>query len=642
MNDLDKFRQEWLEEVASRNNNKTNTGINNTSDKGKTHNPKFLNPRFNDLVNNSGNQIDELVNETEQVSISEDTNGLGDLNGSTSLKKAHDKTRSAQSSTRHAPPSSTLDKDSVFLFHAGANMFEKDVSHYTPDQARAVALFEQAVEKEHTGKLQDAVVLYRDAFKVDDSADKLYRMKWFSHYKTSTYVADNGGAKNGGSSSSGVSNGNTVSARLEELERIEREKKKKKSAEKNRHKHKNGESSNGNAATAAGEKATLDSSKMTIEEKKKMYADMEEALEEDVADEDLLSAEKALPAFDDLTITPLDETLPSPFATLPIEIISKIVMDLALSDLPSFRSIMCTCKMFHGVGMTSTDIWKALGMKEYPFQKYIPPVWANLAGEKIEKTENGDENEGEGEEADEEEDEETEVQDERDELESVFASPANTLKTEKSHTSRELQEKKVLWNPSHPWYGNWRSMYLQRPRVRFDGTYISTCNYMRPGRSDDGWNQPFIMVTYYRYIRMFKDGTCLTYLTTDEPRDIVPVFVKPKPHEQRSSSRNKKRTNKDVYSVTRPDGTIIYRPREICSGRWVHVNPAGQILVKTEGSAENYTFYMRLDLRSSGRRRHNKLKWHDYWALDHNEDRVEFNLKNDKSFYFQKYRYEKA
>ncbi|KAJ1931435.1 hypothetical protein FBU59_006710, partial [Linderina macrospora] len=70
-------------------------------------------------------------------------------------------------------------------------------------------------------------------------------------------------------------------------------------------------------------------------------------------------------------------------------------------------------------------------------------------------------------------------------------------------------------------YGGWLSMYMRRPRVRFDGIYISTCHYLRPSSAENTWNTPVMLVTYYRYLRFFRDGTCIKFLSTTEPAKVV-------------------------------------------------------------------------------------------------------------------------
>uniref|UniRef100_A0A8C4QH57 F-box only protein 9 n=1 Tax=Eptatretus burgeri TaxID=7764 RepID=A0A8C4QH57_EPTBU len=48
-------------------------------------------------------------------------------------------------------------------------------------------------------------------------------------------------------------------------------------------------------------------------------------------------------------------------------------------------------------------------------------------------------------------------------------------------------------------YTSWRHMFLERPRVRFDGVYISCTSYIRQGEpSLDGFYQPWHLVEYYR------------------------------------------------------------------------------------------------------------------------------------------------
>ena len=73
-----------------------------------------------------------------------------------------------------------------------------------------------------------------------------------------------------------------------------------------------------------------------------------------------------------------------------------------------------------------------------------------------------------------------------------------------------------------PEYNNdWRKMLIERPRLRFDGIYIATCHYLRPGVNDYIWNTPIHMVTYFRFIRFYPEGRCITVLTTLEPKDVV-------------------------------------------------------------------------------------------------------------------------
>jgi F-box protein 9 len=68
-------------------------------------------------------------------------------------------------------------------------------------------------------------------------------------------------------------------------------------------------------------------------------------------------------------------------------------------------------------------------------------------------------------------------------------------------------------------YGSWREMYLNRPRLNFDGLYISKCSYIRAGeQSLDSFYRPWHLVEYFRYLRFFSDGFVVMLTTPDEPK----------------------------------------------------------------------------------------------------------------------------
>lgn len=73
---------------------------------------------------------------------------------------------------------------------------------------------------------------------------------------------------------------------------------------------------------------------------------------------------------------------------------------------------------------------------------------------------------------------------------------------------------------------NWKQMFIDRPRVNFDGVYISRTRYIRQG--DVGFQdvtyRPFHVIRYYRYLRFFPDKRVLILTTNEEPDKIVPIF----------------------------------------------------------------------------------------------------------------------
>lgn len=453
----------------------------------------------------------------------------------------------------HLAPSShssfLTPNEAVFSVHAGAETSNSDYN-FSQDELDALELFEAAVDREHTGKLSDAVVLYRDAFRKNEQVDKLYREKWFSHYKTKPPVA-------------------TVSR--EEAPRAIKEV--------NYRRERPGDSEGGSD-----------------------YGDEDN----DDNGDSLLALSMGKINLEEANldwIKPDDESKYCPFIEhgLPLEIIEGILGSVAQEDLASFGRVLATCRLFNRVGTSSQLIWRALAMREYPYQQYTREAQEEIYGE---AWDNIDE---------------------------------SNKKERKSPGQRELG---VLWDSRFNWKGQWRLMYMYRPRARFDGIYISTCNYLRPGRSEGGWNAPVIMVTYYRYLRFFRDGSCMSLLTTDEPRDVVPVFVRSRYLMQNSKPAGKSSKLGSTYSITRTDGSVISRSKDIVGGTWVQTDGAGTLLLRVDGSVPRYEFYLQLEVRSSGTKRHNKLRWARFWGEDRTtREPSDFNLKHDKPYYFLRYRY---
>ncbi|ORZ37999.1 hypothetical protein BCR44DRAFT_37069 [Catenaria anguillulae PL171] len=68
---------------------------------------------------------------------------------------------------------------------------------------------------------------------------------------------------------------------------------------------------------------------------------------------------------------------------------------------------------------------------------------------------------------------------------------------------------------------DWMDFFRSEPRLRTDGAYISACRYIRPGFSESSMNAPILIVEYYRYLRFFRNGTVIAFMSPSEPRDVV-------------------------------------------------------------------------------------------------------------------------
>ncbi|OZJ06780.1 hypothetical protein BZG36_00409 [Bifiguratus adelaidae] len=155
--------------------------------------------------------------------------------------------------------------------------------------------------------------------------------------------------------------------------------------------------------------------------------------------------------------------------------------------------------------------------------------------------------------------------------------------------------------------GDWRRLFIDLPRIRFDGVYISICHYMRAGLSENTWNQPIHMVTYYRYLRFFPDGTVLKYLSTDEPIAVVKLL------------------------------TPEFRRKQVLHGTYVLDGSNLTLDLRNADTSTGDRFCMILDVKGTQRGRHNKLKWIEYKLYnDYYEDWSAFDLKLMKPYFFSR------
>lgn len=183
-------------------------------------------------------------------------------------------------------------------------------------------------------------------------------------------------------------------------------------------------------------------------------------------------------------------------------------------------------------------------------------------------------------------------------------------------------------------YPTYRTLFQRRPRIRFNGCYISTVNYTRAGQASPTsvtWNSPIHIVTYYRYIRFLRDGTCISLLTTSEPADVVPYLY--------------------VEHMHKHHGALPSAPmKDALLGRWRLTGPdvpgdeggekEGNVLIETAGVTPKYMYKMVLGLGTAGKgAKNNKLSWHGYWSYNRlTDDWGEFGLKNDRAFYWSRVR----
>lgn len=311
---------------------------------------------------------------------------------------------------------------------------------------------------------------------------------------------------------------------------------------------------------------------------------------------------------------------PCPLAEIPEEILTHILLELAVSDVAAYARMAQVCKRMAYLVMTEDSIWKRVALgDEVGFSAMRYDYATTIEGSPFEDE---DDNDGLGRRL-------LSYSDDEDD------SDALPITTEPS-TSLSQQYTSSLLPRSYPTY---HSLFRTRPRIRFNGCYISTVNYTRPGAHSSNslaWGAPVLVVTYFRYLRFFRDGTCISLLTTTEPGDVVHALTK---------------ENLSTGSGIGGLGVM----KDALKGRWrlsgpLSPSPAssdsdepeaeGLVHIETQGVVPRYTYKMLLQLGHAGKQaRNNKLAWKGFWSYNRlSDDWGEFALRNDKAFFWSRVR----
>ncbi|XP_036236509.1 F-box only protein 9 isoform X1 [Molothrus ater] len=153
-------------------------------------------------------------------------------------------------------------------------------------------------------------------------------------------------------------------------------------------------------------------------------------------------------------------------------------------------------------------------------------------------------------------------------------------------------------------YASWRDMFLERPRVRFDGVYVSKTKYIRQGeQSLDGFYRAWHQVEYYRYLRFLPDGQVMMLTTPEDPQSIVPR-LRTKNTRTDAILLGHYRLSQETDNQTKVFAVIMKKkeekPVDYHKYRYFRRVPAQET---------DHSFHVGLQLCSSGRQRFNKLVW---------------------------------
>lgn len=380
-------------------------------------------------------------------------------------------------------------------------------------------------------------------------------------------------------------------------------------------------------------------------------------VKQDEEKSDILPTPDLIASFAHLPIPPAEPEIentpppPCPIAKVPSEVIVEILKHVALMDPAAFGRISFVCKRLAYHFAQDQHIWRRLCQgSEFGFKS----MHYSFACD-------------------------------------VFGNPEYTLAPR--YTPFPFDTPLQIPSP----FDSWSEVFQMLPRIRFTGIYISTANYTRPGGASAyqnvSWNSPIHIITYYRYLRFYPDGTVLSLLSTTPPLDVVPYINKENVMTARGTShRQQQQQQKSSDSGHKTAGSSDYVPPVAMAalkythrGRWHLVKPttlpdppnpnarpelapdpsllgktpegvendSRDVIIETEGVGPKYIYTLHLALRSSSGgtkpansnvsppnpAKNTKLAWKGYWSYNNlTDDWAEFGLRNDRAFVFRRVR----
>ncbi|KAI6369959.1 hypothetical protein MCOR25_004306 [Pyricularia grisea] len=311
---------------------------------------------------------------------------------------------------------------------------------------------------------------------------------------------------------------------------------------------------------------------------------------------------------------------PCPIAALPDEVLLHIIQDVAVDDVGDFVRLSQVCKRLAFLVATEGRIWRRVCLgTEFGFLGMHRRFQTSLTW-----------------------DPEKFVLDELEMIRLDGQSETTPLEQEQGEPaiSRALLSSK--------YGGSWQTMLRSRPRIRFNGCYISTVNYIRAGQASANqvtWNSPVHICTYFRYLRFFRDGTCISLLTTAEPAEVVQHLTKEalQLHRQGASGHLPSVVMQNALKGRWRLGSAVselYDDASKDEGEEKEQTPPEteeDLFIETEGIGK-YMYRLDLALKTAGKlARNNKLAWKGHYSYNRlTDDLAEFPLKNDRPFIFSR------
>lgn len=165
-------------------------------------------------------------------------------------------------------------------------------------------------------------------------------------------------------------------------------------------------------------------------------------------------------------------------------------------------------------------------------------------------------------------------------------------------------------------YPTWRDMFvLGRPRIRFEGCYVSKTTYVRPGENSfqDSCYRPWHLVVYFRYLRFFPGGTAVMLTTPDSPPGAL-ASLRPfstNPHLLRGHFRLLSSEGKVVLILYRKSSNPVQQQTTLNNQRF----RSGRRKDTSSTDTAEQSFHLEFQILGHKRRNHVQLAWLAYTVV---------------------------
>lgn len=156
-----------------------------------------------------------------------------------------------------------------------------------------------------------------------------------------------------------------------------------------------------------------------------------------------------------------------------------------------------------------------------------------------------------------------------------------------------------VWGANVSPTSTWREMFITRPRVNFNGCYISKINYQRYGENSfqDQFYRPLQTVEYFRLIRFLPNGKMLMMTSADELQNSVGKL------KNVLSAMQSRDVLKGQYHYQ--DSTVILVIKK-------HQSTVQKFKRKAINDGDLLTFLLELDIQDTPKKKFTKLAWKHY------------------------------